>query len=125
MPGVRTLSILLLLAACGATPEQILTGVGALGVGSIAVIQRSPFDALYSTLSGRDCSIVRMEQGKSYCRPLEPPPDPPPFCTRSLGVADCWRDPAALPDKPRELSDGPRTLTPLQEADRLRTWPPL
>jgi hypothetical protein len=123
--GMRCLVLLLLLAACGGTPEQILTGVGALGVGSIVVIGRTPFDAVYSTLSGRDCSIVRMEQGKSYCRPIEPPPEPPPFCTRSLGMADCWRDPASLPDHPRELSDGPRGLTPEQEADRTRRWPNL
>ena len=121
---MRILPTLLLLAACGATPEQILTGVSAVGIGSIAIMQRSPLDALYSIASGRDCSIVRWDQGKSYCRPIEPPPEPPPFCTRSLGVADCWRDPASLPDKPTELGDGPRTLTPLQEADRVRTWPP-
>ncbi len=102
-----------------------MTGVAALGVGSIAVIHRSPFDALYSIASGRDCSIVRLDEGKSYCRPIEPPPEPPSYCTRSLGVVDCWRDPAALPDRPREVGDGPRTLTPAQDADRTRGWPPL
>ena len=117
--------ILLLLAACGGTPEQVLTGVGVLGVGSIVVIGRTPFDALYSILSGRDCSVVRFDQGKSYCRPIEPPPEPPPFCTRTLGMANCWRDPASLPDHPSELGDGPRTLTPSQGADRTRRWPPL
>jgi hypothetical protein len=122
---MRCLVILLLLAGCGGTPEQILTGVGTLGVGSIVVIGRTPFEALYSMLSGRDCSVVRFDQGKSYCRPIEPPPETPPFCTRTLGMADCWRDPASLPDHPSELGDGPRTLTPLQEADRTRHWPPL
>ena len=122
---MRSLPILLLLVACGGTPEQIVTGVGALGIGSIAVIQRSPLDALYSVTSGRDCSIVRLEQGKSYCRPIEPPPEAPPYCTRSLGVADCWRDPASLPNRPPELGDGPRVLTPAQEADRTRWWPNL
>jgi hypothetical protein len=119
------LLLLLLLAACGATPEQALTGAAALGIGSIAVIQRSPFDAVYSTVTGKDCSVVRLDQGKSYCRPVEPPPEPPRFCTRSLGVADCWQDPASLPDHPRSLGDGPDTLTPAQEADRTRRWPNL
>ncbi len=117
--------MLLLLAGCGATPEQALTGVAALGVGSIAVIQRSPFDAAYSVITGKDCSVVRLDQGKSYCRPVEPPPETPPYCTRSLGVADCWQDPASLPDHPPALGDGPSTLTPAQEADRTRRWPPL
>ncbi len=115
--------LLLFLATCGATPEQAATiGVG-VTVGSIAVIQRSPLDALYSIVSGRDCSVVRWDEGKSYCRPREPPPEPPSYCTRSLWVIDCWRDPANLSDKPREVGDGPRTLTPLQEADRTRRWP--
>jgi hypothetical protein len=122
---VARILILLLLTTCGATPEQALTGAAALGIGSIAVIQRSPLDAVYSIVAGKDCSVVRLDQGKSYCRPVEPPPEPPPFCTRSLGVADCWQDPASLPDHPRELADGPRTLTPTQEADRTRRWPNL
>jgi hypothetical protein len=117
--------LLLMLAGCAATPEQLATGAAAVGVGSIAVIQRSPLDAAYSVLSGKDCSIVRLEQGKSYCRPVEPPPQPLPYCTRSLGVADCWQDPASLPDDPSPLADGPNTLTPEQEADRTRRWPNL
>jgi hypothetical protein len=122
---MRYLPILLLLAGCGVTPEQAATiGVG-VTVGSIAVMQRSPVDALYSIASGKDCSIVRLDQGKSYCRPVEPPPETPPYCTRSLANADCWRDPASLPDHPPEIADGPRTLTPEQEADRTRRWPNL
>ena len=94
-------------------------------MGRIAVIQRDPFDALYSVISGRDCSIVRLDQGKSYCRPIEPPPEAQPYCTRSLGVADCWRDPAALPDHPPDLGDTPHGLTPVQDADRKKGWPNL
>jgi hypothetical protein len=119
------LLFLLLLAGCAATPEQLATGAVAVSIGSIAVIQRSPLDAAYSVLSGRDCSVVRLEQGKSYCRPVEPPPEPPPYCTRTLGVANCWQDPASLPDHAPSLGDGPSTLTPAQEADRTRRWPNL
>jgi len=122
---VRYLLLLLLLLAGCVTPEQAATiGVG-VTVGSIAVMQRSPLDALYSVVSGKDCSIVRMDQGKSYCRPVEPPPEAQPYCTRSLGVADCWRDPASLPDHPPDTAAGPTTLTPTQEADRTRRWPNL
>jgi hypothetical protein len=123
MAAMRVLPLLaVLLTGCG-TPEQMATvGVG-VTVGSIAVIQRSPLDAVYSAVTGKDCSIVRMEQGKSYCRPIEPQPETPPYCTRSLGVVDCWRDPASLPDRPPQVADGPRTLTPEQEANRTRRWP--
>ena len=122
--AMRFLPILLVaLAGCGITPEQAATVGAGVTVGSIAVLQRSPLDALYSAVTGRDCSIVRMEQGKSYCRPIEPPPEAPPYCTRSLGVVDCWRDPAALPDRPPEVSAGPQVLTPEQETNRTRRWP--
>jgi hypothetical protein len=115
--------LLLAVAAAGCTAEQAATvGVGAT-VGSVAVIQRTPIDAVYSAVTGKDCSMVRMEQGKSYCRPVEPPPDAPPYCTRSLGVVDCWRDPASLPDRPPQVADGPNVLTPAQEANRTRRWP--
>ena len=97
---MRYVAFLLLLAGCGATPEQVVPAAALLSIGTIAVIQRSPLDALFSMFSGKDCSIVRLDQGKSYCRPIEPWPMTEPYCTRSLAVADCWRDPASLPDRP-------------------------
>lgn len=111
------------LCGCGASPEQLVSGLGGLGIGSIVVIGRSPFDAVYSAVTGRDCSVVRLDRGQTYCRPVEPPPKAPPFCTRSLGVVDCWKDPGSLPGHPRPVADGPDTLTPAQEENRTRTWP--
>ena len=110
----------LLLLGCQANPVELTTVVGGVAVGSIAVLHRSPFDAVWSLLTGRDCSIVRLDQGQTWCRPVEPPPAPPPYCTRSLGTVDCWADPAG---KPPQVADGPNALTPAQEADRTRTWP--
>jgi hypothetical protein len=93
------------------------------GVITIPVIHRTVPDAVYSLWTGRDCSVVRLDEGKTYCRPLEPPPEPPAFCTRSLGSVDCWLDPATVPGHPRGVADGPSGLTAEQEANRLRTWP--
>jgi hypothetical protein len=122
LPGMRLLFVAVLLAGCNLTPEQAATvGVGA-AVGSIAVIGRSPADAVYSIVSGRDCSIVRLEQNKSYCKPIEPPPSPQPYCTRSLGVVDCWADPEKMPNLPPQVGDIPHGLTPEQEADRVKGW---
>jgi hypothetical protein len=109
----------LVLAGCDAASE----GVAAVTVGSVAIIHRTPVDAVVSLVSGKDCSAVRLEQGKTYCRPTEPAPDMPPYCTRSLGVVDCWKDPGAMSDLPPEVADGPRALTPEQDADRTRRWP--
>ena len=111
------------LAGCGMSDNLVATvGVGT-NIASIATIQRTPADAVYSWLTGRDCSVVRLDEGKTYCRPVEPPPDPPAFCTRSLGSVDCWKDPASMPGNPRGVADGPSGLTAEQEKNRIRTWP--
>jgi hypothetical protein len=114
---------LLPLACCGMTENLSATVAVAANVGSIATIQRSPADAVYSWWTGRDCSIVRLDQGKTYCRPVEPPPEPPPYCTRGLATVNCWLDPATVPGHPRGVADGPSSLTAEQEANRVRTWP--
>ena len=111
------------LAGCDLSALQIAAVTVGPNVASIAMIQRTPADAVYSLVTGRDCSVVRLDQGKSYCRPQEPPPQLPPFCTRSLGVVDCWQDPGSLADRPMGVADGPATLTPEQEANRVRRWP--
>jgi len=117
--------LLLALGACGATPEQMATVAVGVTVGSVAVIGRTPGDAIYSLLTGRNCSAVRLDQGKTYCKPLEPPPAAPVYCTPSLGVVDCWQDATAVRNHQPEVADGPRTLTPAQEADRTQRWPGL
>jgi hypothetical protein len=111
------------LASCGWPSYGIATAAVGVNIGSVATIQRTPMDAAYSWWTGRDCSIVRLDQGKTYCRPVEPKPEPPQFCTRSLGTVDCWTNPDSLPDHPRGVADGPTGLTAEQEAHRVRTWP--
>jgi hypothetical protein len=113
--------MLVLLGGCGADPLTLTSTVMGTAAGSIAVIHRTPIDALYSLVTGRDCSIVWLDEGKDYyCRPIEPAPSPPPYCTRSLGVTDCWANPAG---EPPQQADGPDRLTAAQEANRTRRWP--
>jgi len=111
------------LGGCGMPAELLATGSIAGVVGTIAAFGRSPADLVVSLVKGKDCSIARMDAGKSYCKPTEPPPAPPPFCTRSLGVVNCWSDPASLQDEPTQVADGPMTLTPAQEENRTHRWP--
>ncbi|WP_240048319.1 hypothetical protein [Crenalkalicoccus roseus] len=122
MRSPALLLLLLPLAGCDATG---LGAAAAVTAGSVAVIGRTPVDAVVSLASGRDCSAVRLDRGLSYCAPREPPPAPPPYCTRSLGRVDCWtQPPLALPYVPG-VADGPARLTPAQEAHRTRRWPGL
>ncbi len=114
------LCLLVLLGGCGADPVTMTAVAVGVTAGSVAVIGRTQVDAVLSLATGRDCSAVRLEQGKTYCRAVEEPPAAQPYCTHSLGVADCWADPAG---QPAALGDGPATLTPAQESDRTRRWP--
>lgn len=123
MRRLPALLVLALLAAChpAATPFVALAAADAA---SIAVFHRDGFDLGYSLVTGRDCSIVRLDQGLRYCKAREPPPRQPAFCTRSLGVVDCYDEPWALPGHPQGVADGPR-LNAAQEEDRTKPWPGL
>ena len=121
--GMKMIVLAGLLALTGCVPWPIATAVVGTNVGSVATIQRTPADAVYSLFTGRDCSLVRLDQGKTYCRPVEPPPEAPTFCTRSLATVNCWKDPGSLPGHPPGVADGPIGLTAEQEADRVRRWP--
>jgi hypothetical protein len=120
---MRLMVILLntaLLTGCGWSGELVATTAIGATAGSIAAIHRTPVDAIYSAVTGKDCSVVRLDRNESYCRPVEPPPPPPEYCTRSLGTVDCWYGPAA---PGQGVADGRWTLTAGQEANRTRTWP--
>ncbi|MBV9248741.1 MAG: hypothetical protein JO227_05780 [Acetobacteraceae bacterium] len=119
---IPLLLVVALIGGCKATPVTLTSIVGGVTVGSIAVIGRTPLDAVWSAVTGRNCSVVRLDQGKTYCRPQEPPPEPPPYCTRTLGTVNCWANPKG---QPPQVADGPQTLTPLQEENRTARWPPL
>lgn len=122
IPGLALLA-LLAVAGCGGSwyePPGALLGAD---LAAIPVVHRDLFDVVYSTLTGRDCSVVRLDQGASYCRAVEPPPAPPAYCTRTLGRVDCWA--VQPPGFPPAVADGPAALSPAQEADRVRRWPPL
>lgn len=123
MRALVPLILLLPLTACGVawtTPVGAAAGVGLV---SVIVLHRTPLDLLWSLASGEDCSIVRLDQGLSYCKPREPEPPQLPYCTRTLGWVDCWSDPLAFINPPQQVADGPYQLTPAQEKNRTNRWP--
>jgi hypothetical protein len=115
---------ILALAGCEAAqaPIEIATAVN---IGSVMVIGRTVPDAVVSAVTGRDCSAVRLDRGQTYCRATESPPAPPPYCTRSIGSIDCWKQPPLALPLPVGVADGQIMLTPAQEAHRTRRWPGL
>ena len=115
------LALLLLVPGCAHWAEP--TGaLAAADVASVVVFGRGIADIGVSAISGRDCSIVRLDRGLTYCAPVDPPPDPGPFCTRSLGTVDCWINPEALPMPQRSVGDAPPP-TLAQEQYRHARWP--
>ncbi|MGC9269361.1 hypothetical protein [Acidiphilium sp.] len=111
------------LAGCGlGAGADIGVGVGA-NVLALTTIHRTIPDAVVSLVTGKDCSMVRLDNGKSYCRHLQPLPPPQPYCTQTLGQATCWADPSKLPDHAPQIASGPYQLSPLQLANRDHRWP--
>jgi hypothetical protein len=125
MPFRRSILLaLLLLPGCEAA-VPVTGGLAAANIGSVMVIGRTLPDAVVSAVAGRDCSAVRLDRGLEYCRPEEAPPPPVPYCTRSIGSVDCWRQPPLALPLQRGVADGRQGLTPVQEANRTRRWPGL
>ncbi|MCS6854166.1 MAG: hypothetical protein NZ523_05365 [Elioraea sp.] len=82
------------LVACGTTIQGTPASLVAAGAvaGSFVVLQRGPVDAMYSLITGEDCSVLHLERRGEYCRSVERI-GAAPFCTRSLGQVDCWTEP--------------------------------
>ncbi len=106
----------------GCVAPTVLPLVAGAGAG-VAVFHRTVPDLLYSAISGRNCSLVRLDEGKTYCKPVDPPVPPIPYCTRSLAGVDCWAHPEQIPGIPAQVAQGPHTLTPEQDEARLARWP--
>lgn len=118
---MRSMCLLLILgvSACTPAPWGALAGVELV---SIAVFGRGVGDIGISAVSGRDCSVVRLDRGQTYCAPRDTAPAPDVFCTRSLGTADCWEDPAKLPGRYSGVGDTPPS-TAAQDRYRSAPWP--
>ena len=112
-----TLPFLLLLTACDGPG---LFAAGAVNVASLTLTGRAVPDLVVSGVSGRDCSVARLDRGQSYCGASNAEPAPAPFCTRSLGSVDCWAvRPVAMPPQ-RGVGDAPVPV-----GGDMRRWPNL
>ncbi len=107
-----------LLGCANAAPAAaLLAAEGA----TVAVFGRGIIDVAVSAISGRDCSIVRLDKGQTYCEPSDRP-NPEPFCTRSLGTVDCW-DPVIATYMTRPGVGDTPPPNRAQERYRAARWP--
>ena len=117
-------ALLLLLAGLSACayPATPLSALAGAELTSVTVLGRGLVDIGVSAVSGRDCSIVRLDRGETYCAARFPAEQPQPFCTRTIGTVTCWENPALLPAPQTELGDTP---PPTEDQLRYRAarWP--
>ncbi len=116
---MRCVLLLLLAGLSGCAGWGVAAGVE---LASVTVIGRGVVDVGVSAVTGRDCSIVRLDRGQTYCAARDPAVRPQPFCTRTLAAVTCWEDPALLPALQQEVGDTPPP-TPDQVRYRAARWP--
>jgi hypothetical protein len=116
------LALLALLVGAGCGSEIKGTPVALVAAGTVvtsyAVLERSPIDAVYSLVTGQDCSTLHLERRGEYCRTREAIAEPA-FCTRSLAAVDCWTETAPFGPQ-RAVADTPAR----PERERV-PWPAL
>ena len=117
---MRWLPLILLAALGGCAPAVV--GLAAADVASVTVLGRGLGDVGVSAITGRDCSVVRLDTGKTYCAPRVDTPAPQPFCTRTIGVVNCWADPYLVPQSQHGVAESP---PPTEDQLRYRSarWP--
>ncbi len=87
-----------------ATVIPLAAGVDA----DIAIVQRS---------------VVRLDQGQGYCRPVDPPVPPRPCRTPNLAEVDGRAHPEQVRGLPMQVAQGPHNLPAEQDQARLARWP--
>lgn len=93
-PRIPVLLLALLpLGGCGGEPLAVPAALA--GGAALVFTGKTPLDHAAGRALRQDCSSVRWERHGPWCAPYPPPPLPAPFCTRSLGAADCWSAPPA------------------------------
>jgi len=83
-------------------PRSALKTVGNLSIVSAGLVMgtdKTLSDHIVSYRTGKDCSTVRSEQGRTYCREDEPNPITNLHCYQTLGDVMCYAeaDPSRQP----------------------------
>jgi len=100
MRHLAVIVVLLTLGGCALLPPVALVeGATAVGTG------KPLSDHIVSYSSGKNCSTVRSNSGRSYCEEEEANPSPRVWCYRTLGNVTCYDKPDPLAGKQRRVGD--------------------
>lgn len=92
MALVRSAAALLLTLSLGGCWQSFAIGRG-VDAASLMLTGGTTLDLVVSLATGKRCTIVRLEQGRTYCREDEPNPKPAVYCYSTLATPDCYREP--------------------------------
>ena len=107
------LALGLMLGGCtefyGWVPREAIKTAGNYSIISSGVLMatdKTLTDHLVSFNTGKNCSTVRLEQGRSYCREDEPNPMPAAnvTCYQTLGDVTCYTQPDPMRQQGDELN---------------------
>ncbi|MBT4933692.1 MAG: hypothetical protein HOL66_08400 [Rhodospirillaceae bacterium] len=98
--------ILFSLGACTSlfSPISAVEGVSAVSTG------KTFSDHIVSYASGKDCSTVRTNNGRTYCQENEPNPKPKVWCYRTIGKPVCYDRPDPYQGNQRKMGDNDHNL---------------
>ena len=94
MRVLAVLAFTALVGACSAAPPlAAVEGASAWWTG------KTVSDQVISFATGKNCSTVRRETGRTYCEEDEPNPMPAVYCYRTIAKITCY-------DRPDPYNDG-------------------
>ena len=102
LPFVLILPLPALLGGC--VTAAVL---GAADGATVAVFGRDVVDIGVSAVTGRDCSVVRLDRRQPYCAPREHLPPEALLCSRTLADVTCWVNPEVFAVRPHQVADTP------------------
>ncbi|WP_139134846.1 hypothetical protein [Magnetovibrio blakemorei] len=105
---ILIVAVTMLVSACsniyGYVSRPQVNKIGTLTVVSTALTMgtgKTLTDHAVSLYANKDCSTVRTEQGRTYCREDEPNPAPTVHCYPTIGDVTCY----AVPEATRSLDE--------------------
>jgi hypothetical protein len=82
--------------------------LSSLSTASLVGTDKTLVDHAVSLVTGKDCSLVRKEQGLTYCREDEvTPPDSILYCYHTLGEVTCYDRPNPYGGRQQRIGSEP------------------
>ena len=102
------------LNACSVVPPVALTDFATVGL-----TDKTIEDHVVSAISGKDCSTVRTNQGRTYCAEDELNPEPKVHCYRTLGEVTCYDKPDPHANGHQKVNESTHNLLGRKDTERL------